>query len=233
MTRMTRTLAGAAIASAACVSLALSQDTKPSASNAGAQGAAGNAQQELPPGMTPEMMEAWTKAATPGPMHQWLAEDLGTWNCKCTMYMAPGAQPTSSESTMTVRSNCDGRFFTTTAKGDMPEFGPFEGHGTIGYDNATGQFQAFWYDNMGTGMAVGTGTRSEDGKTLTITYTYNCPIAKQPCSFREVMTRNSADSRTYTMYMPDMETGKEYMNMQMELTRAAAPTKERKSRNGG
>jgi hypothetical protein len=63
----------------------------------------------LPEGWTMEHMMACIEAGTPGDQHAWLAEGIGTWNGKGTMWMGPGADPTPFETTMTIAPLMEGR----------------------------------------------------------------------------------------------------------------------------
>jgi hypothetical protein len=101
----------------------------------------------------------------------------------------------------------------------MPGMGPFNGFGIYGFDNVSQKFQSTWIDNMGTGMMVGTGELSPDGKSVTWDFTYNCPIQKKPVHMREVDTFTSPNSRTLEMFGADPKSGKEYKMMSIELTK--------------
>ena len=52
----------------------------------------------LPPGMTEADMKAMMDAATPGPMHAYLAKDSGTWNGANKYWMTPNAPPQRAQS---------------------------------------------------------------------------------------------------------------------------------------
>src|SRR5688572_12607550 len=80
---------------------------------------------KLPPGWTEEDVQAMMAAATPGKMHEHLAKDVGVWQGKSTMWMAPDAPPMKSESTATVKPMLDGRFTECEVEGEMPGMGPF------------------------------------------------------------------------------------------------------------
>jgi hypothetical protein len=177
-------------------------------------------QPQLPPGITPEDMQACMSAATPGDMHKWLAECVGTWKGTNKMWMAPDTEPTVSPCTSVLTAIMDGRYIKDETSGDMPGMGPFTGFGLTGFDNVSGKFQSTWIDNMGTGMMTGTGERSSDGTTLTINYTYNCPIAKGPMVMREVQHRTGKDTMTLEMFGPAPHTNKEYKVMEITLTRS-------------
>jgi hypothetical protein len=174
---------------------------------------------KLPPGWTMEDMQACIIAGTPGKMHQFLAEGAGEWTGKNTMWMTPGADPIKTESTATVSPMMDGRFVKCEMKGEMPGMGPYNGYGLYGFDNVSKKFSSIWIDNHSTGMMVGEGELSSDGKVLTWKYTGNCPITKKAMVMREVETITSPNTRTLEMFGPDPKSGKEFKMMSIELTR--------------
>lgn len=197
-------------------SVALTQDKKaaPAAAPAGA------GQQEMD-----KEMAAVMAAATPGAPHKFLCEGAGTWMGKNTMWMAEGAEPVKSESKAVVTPFLDNRFTRCEVSGEMPGMGMFSGFGIYGYDNVAKQYQCTWVDSMGTGMATGTGVLSADGKTMTWTLTYNCPIVKKPVSFKEVDRITGKDTRTMEMWGTDPKTGKEFKMMEIVQTRTAGGAK--------
>lgn len=165
-----------------------------------------------------EMMQACMEAGTPGKQHEELAKAVGTWSGKMKMWMMPGMAPMESTCVTEMKSVFGGRYIQATTKGD---FGgqPFEGMGLYGYDNAAGHFTSMWCDNMGTGMMVGKGEASSDGKTITYTSTATCPVKKAPITFREVNTRLSDNESKMEMYGPSPIDGKEYKMMEILYTR--------------
>lgn len=171
------------------------------------------------PGMSAEDMQKFAAAATPGKMHEKLAEGLGTWHGEATMWMAPDAEPISCETTSLASSLLDGRFVKLDMSGEMPGMGAWHGVGIFGYDNVAKKFQAVWISDHGTGMMVGNGTMSEDGKTLTWDYTGSCPIANGPIAVRDVETITGPDSKTIESFGADPKTGEEFKMMSIELTR--------------
>lgn len=176
-------------------------------------------QMQLPPGWTEADMQACMIAGTPGKMHEYLAEGVGTWEARSTMWMYPGADPMKSQGTATAVPMMDGRFILVEHKGEMPGAGPFHGAGVYGYDNVAGQFVSSWVDNMSTGIMNGTGELSSDGKTLTWNFSYMCPLTKKPCVLREVETVTGPDTKTLEMFSTDPKSGKEYRMMLIEFTK--------------
>jgi hypothetical protein len=118
---------------------------------------------------TPEqqaMMQAWQKAATPGPNHQLLGSLTGAWNFTTTMWMEPGAPPETSTGTAIYTPLMDGRYIQGDYKGTFGGM-EFRGLGLTGYDNVAQHFTATWADNMGTSIMLMTGSYDPASKTFT------------------------------------------------------------------
>ena len=179
-------------------------------------------QMKLPPGWTQADMQACMAAATPGPMQQKLARGVGHWTGKCTQWMAPDTEPSTSQCTATISSMMDGRYTKCEFAGDMPGMGPFTGLGYDGYDNVAQKLVSVWMDNMSTGIMNGDGTLSSDGSTLTWNYHLMCPIQKKMTTMREVEHFTSDNAMTLDMYGQEPKSGKEYHMMHIELTRASS-----------
>ncbi|TWU29274.1 DUF1579 domain-containing protein [Bythopirellula polymerisocia] len=174
---------------------------------------------QLPTGWTMEDMQAVMMASTPGKMHERLAQDIGTWDCETTMWMAPNTEPMKSGGTATYSPLMDGRFIKCDMEGEMPGMGPYHGMGICGYDNVSQEFICNWMDNHGTGIMNGVGELSDDGKTLTWEFTYNCPITKKPVVMREVETVTGPDTKTFDMFGADPKSGEEFKMMHIDFTR--------------
>lgn len=172
----------------------------------------------LPPGMSEEDMQACMQAATPGAEHELLARNVGTWQGKTKMWMAPDTEPVESTCTTVVSSFLDGRFIKTEIKGDMMGQ-PFNGFGISGFDNVSKKYQTTWIDNCGTGIGNGTGEASADGKTMTWRVTYNCPITKKPTTIREIERRTGENTMTFEIHGTEPHSGKEYKMMEIAYTR--------------
>jgi hypothetical protein len=207
----------AAAGIAACVgTLAFAQparDGKPAAP------AAAQPEMKLPPGWTTEDMQACVEAGMPGKMHERLAKAVGVWEGKGTMWMGPGGEPMKCAMNSKTTTIMDGRYTRCEITGDMPGMGPFTGLGVNGYDNVSQKFVSNWIDNHSTGIMAGTGEISADGKTLTWTYTYNCPVTRKPASMRQIERFTGDNTMTLEAFGPDPKTGKEYKLMSFEFTR--------------
>jgi hypothetical protein len=174
---------------------------------------------QLPFGMSAEEMQAMMAAGAPGEMHAKLADGIGTWHGKTTMWMTPDAEPITSDGTSVVTPILGGRFIKVDMSGDCPGMGPWSGTGIFGYDNVAEKFQAIWISDHATGMMVGDGEMSSDGKTFTWEYTGTCPIAKGPISVRDVETITGPNTKTIESFSTDPKTGQEFKMMSIELSR--------------
>jgi hypothetical protein len=169
---------------------------------------------------TPEqqaMMEAWQKAATPGPNHKLLASLTGDWAFSSRMWMEPGAPPELSSGTASYTSLMDGRFIQGQYKGTFGGMA-FQGLGLTGYDNLARHFTATWLDNMGTAILVMTGTY--DPAARTFTYKGDMDDIMKPgtkVKIRQVVKVLSDDSHVMEWY--ETRGGKEIRTMEITYTR--------------
>lgn len=234
MSRLTRTATFAALGLVAATvvgSLAFAQserDRKPSAPPSGTSPgkpagtsapAGGAADFPLPPGWTAADMEACVAAGTPGAMQKHLTDGVGVWHGATTMWMGPGGPPTESTCTLTTTSMMDGRYVRSEMEGEMPGMGAFEGFGIYAFDNVSQKFQMNWIDNQSTGIMTGTGELSSDGKTMSWTCSFSCPVTTRPTVLREIERITGPDSRTLEMFGTDPKSGKEWKMMEIKLTR--------------
>jgi hypothetical protein len=137
---------------------------------------------------------------TPGPEHEMLRKDVGTWDATVEMFMAPGAPPEVSKGTETV-TMMGGFWQLTEFKSEMMGQ-PFEGRGATGYDPAKKKYVGTWVDTMTPGYYTVEGTYDAATKTLTATMEGPDPsgaVAKT----KETTQWKDADSRVFTMYAPD------------------------------
>lgn len=175
---------------------------------------------QLPPGWTEADMQAYAAASTPGEMHARLAQAVGVWRGKTSMWMSPGAEPFAGECTVTVTPVMDGRFTRHEIAGETPGMGPYTGLAFYGYDNAAAQLVSTSIDSHNTGIMNGAGEMSPDGKTFTWRYSVHCPITDKPVSVRDVETIVDPNTRVVEMFGTEPKTGEEFQFMRIELTRA-------------
>ena len=171
-----------------------------------------------------EMMAKMVELSQPGPNHKLLAELVGSWDCKATFQMAPGAPPSVSLGTSVRKSIMGGRYFVmdTAAKMQMP--GPdgkmhpvdYKGMEIDGYDNAKGKFFSTWIDNMGTSLLLAEGSYDPASKT----FTYHLDEEMVPgtkTKVRETLKVLDKDHHVFDWY--ENQDGKEEKTMEITYTR--------------
>jgi hypothetical protein len=170
--------------------------------------------------MDPAMMEAWKKAATPGPDHKILDSLAGEWDHTVKHRMTPEAAWEEMKGENTNKWILGGRFLQSETKGPaMVEGGePFEGWGFIGFDNVTNKYQSVWLDNMGTGMMISTGEYDSAIKTLKENGDFSCPLKGTNMPYRAEWKFIDNNSYSYEMYTKD-DKGKEFQSLIVSYTR--------------
>lgn len=163
-------------------------------------------------------MKAWIEFATPGPVHQMMASWNGNWKGEMSSYMSEGAPPMVAHTTATNSMILEGRYQQSRHSGSYDNM-PFEGMGTLAYDNSKKQFISSWVDNMGTGIMILKGTWDEASKTITMTGTQTDPSRGKDCNVREVYRIIDDNNHLMEMYGPDPMTGKEFKMMEIKLSR--------------
>jgi hypothetical protein len=102
----------------------------------------------------------------PGPEHQLLKEDEGSWAATVEIF-APGAPgPMTSQGTEVNRIGCGGLCLISDFKSEIMGT-PFEGHGMTIYDPAKKKYIGTWSDSMSTGLLLGESTYDPATKTVT------------------------------------------------------------------
>ncbi len=174
------------------------------------------------PEMTPEQMaemEAWMKAAMPGPEHKNLEYMVGKWNVTGKWWddKAPDQPPHDTAGTMTTEWFNDNRFTKYEYKGDMMGM-PFTGWGYSGYDNIEKKYISIWMDSMGTGIHKNSGTYDAATKTFTFTGEMKDPMGKT-IQTRETIKVTSNDEHVMTFYHTRAD-GKELKMGELTFKRA-------------
>jgi len=172
-----------------------------------------------PPRMTPEQqaeMDAYMKAGTPGPQHQWLASQAGTYDLKIKTWQEAGAPPVEETGTATRASGLDGRVISEDLTATMMGM-PFTGHGMTGYDNVTGKYWATWNDSMSTGIMVSEGT-CDAQKVCSFTGSWNDAVKKAPVKARMTSRWTSPTIEVFEMFAPGKD-GKEMKMMEITYTK--------------
>lgn len=164
------------------------------------------------------MMKNWQDYMTPGDMHKMIAKWSGDWNAEITMYGPdPNAPPTISKGTTKNKMVFNGLYQESVHQATMMGM-PFEGHGTLGFDNIKKVFVSSWIDNMGSGLMMMEGPWDEATKTVTMKGTTIDPMTGKSCDMREVFKVIDNNTQTMEMYGPGFD-GKEMKMMVIKYKR--------------
>jgi hypothetical protein len=163
-----------------------------------------------------EDMKAFMNYMTPGPIQQMMAKSVGAWTGTVTMWMQPGAPPTTSTMETNNEMILGGRYLQGLNKGSMMGM-PFEGIGITGYDNARKIFVSSWVDNMGTGIIYMEGNWDENAKTINMSGKSTDPITGKDIPTREVWKFVDDTHQVLEMYFT--EKGQEFKGMEIAYSK--------------
>jgi hypothetical protein len=166
-------------------------------------------------------MEAMQKSATPGPQHAELQRLAGTWTVQAKSWMKPGLPPEEWTATAECKPALGGRYLVEDFSGTM-SMGPYHGHGMLGFNNTTKEWEQVWLDDMSTGMMVSHGVMQDGAVALESTFT--CPMNGEPVHSRIVMKSLSDDERTVEMWTT-MSGQPEFQSMSLHYKRTGATSK--------
>ena len=146
------------------------------------------------------IMEAYQRAATPGPQHAVLAAMAGEFTLTLKSFNEPGAEPEVSTGTSTRKMILGGRYLEETVHASVMGQ-PFEGRGLTGYDNVTRTWWGAWIDSMSTGIMITSGSWDEEAGVGSFEGEYNDPVTGELQSSRSVIRRLPNGDELMEMYM--------------------------------
>ncbi len=161
------------------------------------------------------MMKNWQEYMTPGEMHKMMESWSGKWTGDVIMWHAPGAPADTMKGTAVNKMSLGGRYMVSTHTSTMMGM-PFEGHSTLGYDNAKKTFVNTWIDNAGTGIMYLEGPYDAATKTITLTGKCVDPVAgtRKEMNVRQVLKEIDPKHHVMEMYGPGPD-GKEFKMMEV------------------
>ncbi|HEV8254327.1 MAG TPA: DUF1579 domain-containing protein [Vicinamibacteria bacterium] len=157
------------------------------------------------------------QAPKPGPEHELLRKQIGTWDATVEM-MPIGAPPSSSKGIE--RNRMVGGLWLVTDFESWMAGQPFHGHGTTGYDPGKRKYVSTWVDTFGTSLYRG--ESSYDPATRTLTGVMEGPDdSGQPMRMSVMTEYKDDDTRVVTMSMPGPD-GKEVPSMKATYRKRTA-----------
>ena len=135
----------------------------------------------------------------PGPEHEVLKQDVGTWDAVVEM-LEPGKPPVVSKGTETVSLMTGGLWTMTDFKSTIMN-APFQGHGQNGFDPSKKKYVTSWVDSMSPGIILG--EYNYDAKTKTMKGAMEGPdMTGKVVKMTQTTEWKDADTRVFTMFMP-------------------------------
>jgi len=165
---------------------------------------------------TEEEMKKMMEMGSPSEVHKMLAQSDGEWSEEITFWMAPGAPESKMKASCVNKMILGGRYQESRHTGDFMGM-PFEGIGTLAYDNARKVFVNTWIDNMGTGMMYLEGTWNAKTSTMNLSGKMTDPMTGKEMKVREEFKIIDEKTQELTQYQD--HDGKEFKAMHIKLTR--------------
>jgi hypothetical protein len=152
----------------------------------------------------------------PGPEHEVLKMDQGTWDAVVEFSPAPGAPMMTSKGVETNTIGCGGLCLITDFKGETAPGVAFHGHGIATWDPHKKKYVGTWTDSMSHGLAHTEGTYDAAKKRFTGTME-GMDMTGQMMKTRSVGEYQD-NSRVFTAYTTGPD-GKEVQVMKISYTK--------------
>ncbi len=153
----------------------------------------------------------------PGPEHDTLKMDVGTWNAVVEFTTGPGAPPMTSKGVEVNTIGCGGLCLISDFKGESMPGVAFHGHGVTAWDPMKKKYVNSWTDSMSQGLM--TGESSYDSAAKKLTGTMEGPdMTGKVVKMRMVAEYPGAGTRVMTSYAPGPD-GKEMQVMKINYTK--------------
>ena len=153
----------------------------------------------------------------PGPEHEYLKMDVGTWDAAVEAAAGPGQPPMTSKGVEVNTLGCGGLCLITDFKGELMPGTAFHGHGVATWDVTKKKYVGSWTDSMSTGLARAESTW--DAKAKKSTGTMEGPgMTGEVVKMRTVVEYPSATSRVMTAFGPGPD-GKEMQMLKITYTK--------------
>jgi hypothetical protein len=152
----------------------------------------------------------------PGPEHEVLKLEEGTWDAVVEFTVAPGAPTEKSKGVEVNTIGCGGLCMITDFKGQAMG-AAFHGHGIVTWDAGKKKYVGSWTDSMSRGLAITEGTWDPAKKQGTGTME-GPDMTGQVVKTRSVSEHRPDGTRVFTAYAPGPD-GKEMQVMRITYSR--------------
>lgn len=152
----------------------------------------------------------------PGPEHEVLKMDVGTWDAVVEFSMAPGAPPMTSKGVEVNTMGCSGLCLISDFKGEAAG-APFMGHGVMTWDVGKKKYTGSWTDSMSTGLSIMESTYDPAAKKWT-GWMEGPDMTGAVMKTRNVVDVKDANNRVMTAYATGPD-GKEMQVLKITYVR--------------
>jgi hypothetical protein len=153
----------------------------------------------------------------PGPEHQILKQDEGTWDATLEINVGPGAPAMTMKGVEVNTMGCGGLCSITEFKGEMMPGVMFDGHGLTTWDATKKRYVGTWTDSTSQGLTMGESTWDPATKTMS-GWMEGPDMSGKLVKSRSVMEYRADGTRMMTSYAPGPD-GKEMQAMKITYTR--------------
>ncbi len=166
--------------------------------------------------LSPETIQKnMVEASELKPEHKLLSKMAGEWKVNAKFWMDPTAEPEISSGVASSKLIYGGRYLDQKYKGKFMGK-PFEGQGTMGYDNLGKKYFSTWIDSMSTMMMKSEGKTVNDN-SLTLESSMVCPMTREEMQSQEVIT--FLDKNTYRFETFQNSTDQKIKMMELTYSR--------------
>lgn len=163
-----------------------------------------------------EPQDAAVAMVKPGPEHEFLKMDSGSWNATIKIWTAPGEPPMEMMGKETNKLECNGMWMMTSF--DTPD-GSFSGRGMSGWDAQKKQYVSVWVDSESTYMSTSTGTFDKSKRAFSFTGEQMDKATGKMIKNRTTTEYPDANTRKFTVWSTPAA-GKEVKGMEITYTRS-------------
>lgn len=149
--------------------------------------------------------------------HKNLALENGIWEEDIQYRVAKNSPLQNAKGTVSCKMILNGLHQEFLHKGNMNNF-PFEGKGTLSYDNIKKEYIYVWIDNMSSGVTIMKGKMDYEKNILTLNGKNVDPVNKNEKSVKQIITYLSPTQQKIEIFDVDYN-GKDFKSMEMTLTK--------------
>ncbi len=150
------------------------------------------------------------------PEHALLRNFVGSWRVETKFWMDPHAAPEVSKGTAQGTLLFGGRFVSMTYKGTAMGQA-FAGQGLVGFNNVSNSYFSTWIDSMSTGHMMSEGQAAPDGKSITLSSSFTCPMTRENTHMEDVYTFLDKNRFRYEAFQ--VKEGQRIKSLELAYTR--------------